>query len=134
MSPERDFAVLDRYLREKLNAQLIALEVMILFTHNKTSLWMAQLSSCEREELFQAARKLAPAFKEKFKGRREEIEQKRRHEMEKRIEENAHKELKVAQEKEKLTIEIQEYGCMGTRREEVDNGLELCETQKKRKF
>ena len=96
MSPERDFAILDWYLREKLNAQLIALEVMILFTHNKTSLWMGQLSSCKGEELFQAARKLAPAFKEKFKGRREEeIEQKRRHEMEKRIEENSRRELKV---------------------------------------
>ena len=114
------------------NAQLIALEAMILFTHNKTSLWMAQLSSREREELFQAARKLAPAFKQKFKGRREEIEQKHRHEMEKRIEENARKALKVAQKKEKLTIESQEYGGMWTRREEVDHGLELCETQKKK--
>ena len=82
VSPERDFAVLNLYLREKPNAQLIALEAMILCTHNKTSLWMAQLFLCEREELFQAARKFAPAFKE---GRKGEIEQNSRHEMEKRI-------------------------------------------------
>lgn len=38
-SPERDFAVLDRLLREKPNAQLISLEAIILFAHNKTSKW-----------------------------------------------------------------------------------------------
>ena len=37
VSPKRDFAVLDRYLREKPNVQLITLEAMILFTHNETS-------------------------------------------------------------------------------------------------
>lgn len=76
VSPERDFAVLDRYLREKPNAQLISLEAMFLFAHNKTSFWIAHLSSDERKEIFQAARKLAPEFKEKFKIRREEIERK----------------------------------------------------------
>ena len=53
--------------------------------------------------------------------------------MEKRIKEIASEVLKVAQEKEKLTIEIQEYGSMWIKREEVDNGLELSETQKKRR-
>ena len=49
VSSERDFAVLHRYLRKKPNAQLILLEAIILF---------------------------APAFKEKSKGRRQEIEMK----------------------------------------------------------
>ena len=48
VSPERDFAVLNRYLRVKPNAQLIALEAMTLHTHNKTSLLMAQLYVKER--------------------------------------------------------------------------------------
>ena len=65
--------------------------------------WMAHLSCGEREELLQAARKLAPEFKEKFKGRRQEIEMKREQDMEKRIEENTHKELRAAQEKENVT-------------------------------
>ena len=103
MSSERDFAVLHRYLRKKPNAQLILLEAIILFAHNKTSFLMAHLSRRVREELLQAARKLAPAFKEKFKGRRQEIEMKREQDMEKRIEENTHKELRAAQEKENVT-------------------------------
>ena len=76
MSSERDFAVLHRYLRKKPNAQLIFLEAIILF-----------------------ARKLAPEFKEKFKGRRQEIEMKREQDMEKRIEENTRKELRARERK-----------------------------------
>ena len=40
---ERDFAKLDRLLREKPNASLLALEGHILFSTNKTSKWLAQL-------------------------------------------------------------------------------------------
>ena len=86
VSPERDFAVLDRFLREKPNAHLISLEAIILFAHNKTSSWIAQLPCDEREELFKAARSLAPSFKEKFKARRQEIESRRKKDIEKRIE------------------------------------------------
>ena len=120
VSSERDFAVLNRYLREKPNAQLISLEAIILFAHNKTSFWMAHLSREEREELFQVALKLAPAFKEKFKGKRQEIEMKRKQDMEKKIEENTRKELRAAQEKENLTKKIQEYGGLWTKRGEVE--------------
>ena len=37
VSPERDFAVLDRFLREKPNAHLISLEAIILFAHDSTA-------------------------------------------------------------------------------------------------
>ena len=104
VSPERDFAILDRFLREKPNAHLISIEAMILFAHNKTSLWMAELSSHERERIYKAARSLAPSFKAKFKMRRQEIEAKRTEDMKRRIEDNARKELKRVREKEILTI------------------------------
>ena len=32
VSPERDFAILDRLLREKPNAHLVALEALLLFS------------------------------------------------------------------------------------------------------
>ena len=38
LAPERDFAILDRLVREKPNAS-VALESMILYSHNKTSSW-----------------------------------------------------------------------------------------------
>ena len=36
-SPERDFAILDRLLREKPNAKLIAIESMMMYRQNKTA-------------------------------------------------------------------------------------------------
>ena len=74
VSPERDFAVLDRVLREKPNASLIALESLILFAHNKTSKWLDECEVSEREKLFKAARMLAPAIKDKFRARKFEIQ------------------------------------------------------------
>ena len=40
VAPERDFEVLDRLFHEKPNAMSIALEAMILFSHNKTASWV----------------------------------------------------------------------------------------------
>ena len=37
---ERDFAQLDRLLREKPNASILSLEAMILFSNNKTAKWL----------------------------------------------------------------------------------------------
>ena len=132
VSPERDFAVLDRLLREKPNAHYIALEAMILFAHNKTSLWMNKLSSDERSKLLEAARTLAPSFKEKFKTRRQELLQRREEDLEKRERNNARKRLKTLKEKESLTKEIQVHG-LWTSRTEVDDGLKLLANQTKKK-
>ena len=40
VSPERDFAMLDRLMTQKPNASYIALESLLLFSHNKTSDWL----------------------------------------------------------------------------------------------
>ena len=69
VSPERDFAMLDRYLREKPNASLVALEALILFSHNKTSSCLGTLSCDKRKALFQAARNLAPSIRRKFQNK-----------------------------------------------------------------
>lgn len=132
VSPERDFAVLDRLLREKPNARLIALEAMILFSHNKTSSWMEQLTDDEREKLMRAARTLAPTIRAKFKARRQELEARREEDLEKRAEAIARKELKVVKEKEKLTKQIEKYG-LWTSREEVEEGIEAFVKQAKKK-
>ena len=68
-SPERDFAVLDRMLREKPNACLSALEAMVLYSHNKSAVWLDQQSHEQRQKLLQAARSLAPVIR-KQKGNR----------------------------------------------------------------
>ena len=74
LAPERDFAVLDRLISQKPNATYIALESVILFSHNKTSEWLKGKSQSERKRLLQAARTLTAVHKSNFRRRREEIE------------------------------------------------------------
>ena len=47
---ERDFAQLDRLLREKPNATTIALEGMILYANNKTRSWLDTKKAEEKSE------------------------------------------------------------------------------------
>ena len=79
VAPERDFAILDRLLHQKPNATSIALEAMILFSHNKTASWLDKQSTKNKEQLFQ----VAPTIKKKYVERKKEIE--------KRCEENLDK-------------------------------------------
>ena len=74
IGPERDFAVLDRMLREKPNANLIALESMILYSHNKTLLWLGQQTCNDRGKLLKAARTRVPTIRAKFKKKRNRSE------------------------------------------------------------
>ena len=78
MVSERDFAKLDRLLREKPNASLLGLEAHILFSTNKTSEWLAQQTMQKRESLLASARKLAPAHRAQFREHLVMIEQQRR--------------------------------------------------------
>ena len=48
VAPERDFAVLDRLLSQKPNANYIALESLLLYSQNKTSKWLSSKSNEER--------------------------------------------------------------------------------------
>lgn len=132
VSPERDFAVLDRLLREKPNATLVALEAMILFSHNKTSSWMEQLTCDERKRLLQAARTLAPTIREKFRARRQEIEARREEALAKKAETIARRQLKEVQQKEKLTKGIETLG-LWTSRDEIEDGLQAFVKQVKKR-
>ena len=66
---ERDFAQLDRLLREKPNAQTVALEGMILFANNKTGAWLQSKSMSEQAAILQLARQAAPQLRDKFRER-----------------------------------------------------------------
>lgn len=122
VAPERDFAVLDRMVREKPNAHVIALESMILYSHNKTSAWLEQKTHQEREVLLKAARTLAPGIHDKFRRRRQEIERRREEALIEKQRIIAQREMKNLQEKEKLTKEIGTVG-LWISRADVENGL-----------
>ena len=54
VSPERDFAALDKVVSEKPNATHIALESLLLYSHNCTSDWLQSKSTEEREKLLRS--------------------------------------------------------------------------------
>ena len=107
---ERDFAKLDRLLREKPNATTLALEGIILFSNNKTARWLREKSTEDREILFAKARKIGPEFKSLYKLRRKQLLEDRAKVLrEKQVALQKLQEKKF-REKEKLTEEIMMYG------------------------
>ena len=123
VAPERDFAVLDRLIREKPNASVVALESTILYSHNKTSVWLEKQSSEDRKKLLDAARMLAPVIRKKFNERRRVIEERRQKMILKRKEDIAHKKMRVTRENEMLTQEIEAVGLWKSKKD-VDRGLQ----------
>ena len=130
---ERDFAKLDRLLREKPNATTIALEGLVLFSNNKTAQWLNEKSFEDREALFKKARKIAPEFKDLYKQRRRKLLEDRAKVL--RDKQLALQKLreKKFREKEKLTEEIMVYG-LWQNESQVTSGLDkLSSTSEKLK-
>ena len=131
ISPERDFAILDGLMSEKPNATYIALEVVILYSHNKTSEWLDAKTTEEKERLLQAARTLTSVHRLNFRKRRDEIIAKRLVAIEEKQEEMRKKKEKELREKEKLTKEVQKVS-LWTTCEEVARGLESLPSKTKK--
>ena len=129
---ERDFAKLDRLLREKPNASLLALEAHILFSTNKTSKWLAQQAIHKQESLLASGRRLAPAHRAQFRERLAVIEQQRRELLQTKQDNIRKKEQKVLQEKEKLTSEIVSIGLWQTK-DDVEQQLLRIKSETKKK-
>lgn len=122
VDPERDFAVLDRMLWEKPNASTVALESFILYSHNRTTHWLEQQSSHDKEKLFQMARTLAPSIREKFKLRTLEILKQREESLAKKQQAIAAKQARIIREKEKLTKDVEQVG-LWLNRGDIGRGL-----------
>ena len=107
---QRDFAKLDRLLREKPNASTLSLEAMVLFSNNRTASWLASKSADEIQWLLQQARTSAPEFKRFYKDRKEKITKDRAQILRaKELALQAARE-KLIKEKERLSHEIMQYG------------------------
>ena len=107
---ERDFAQLDRLLREKPHASTLALEAHILFLNNKTATWIESKSSEERSALMTTARRSAAQHRRKFRERLIQIEEERVKLQQKKETEKRVTERKVILEKEKITSDIVHIG------------------------
>ncbi|XP_048751175.2 uncharacterized protein LOC125662866 [Ostrea edulis] len=66
---ERDFAQLDVLMRLKPSASTTAYESVIMWTNNKTTIWLNSLSDKQRNSIIDDARKSAPEMMEMTKQR-----------------------------------------------------------------
>ena len=129
---ERDFAKVDRLIREKPHASTLAMEAHILFTNNQTSKWLNQKSAADKARMMEEARKNAPRYRKAYQQRVSQIEKdniKRQQEREKKKKEA---ERKCIEMKEKITSEIINFGLWQSVAE-IDSCLEgiKSETQKR---
>ena len=119
---ERDFAQLDRLLRQKPNASTLALEAMILFANNKTASWLKSKSEAEIADLLKTARSKAPEFRKLFQHRREVMLEERAKIQRAKVKAVAEKRARERQEKQKLTEALLESGLWQTN-EQIITGL-----------
>ena len=120
---ERDFAQLDRLLREKPNATIMSIEAMVMFSNNKTPKWIRTLSNEYRTELFKQAREKGPKFRKTFQARRFLLLEERAKIVREKQAAAAKKKIKDRKEKEKLTQEITSLGLWQAI-DQIDAGLE----------
>ena len=69
--------MLDRQVRLKPNATLIALEAVIMYANNQTQEWVEEQTAGDRDKLFALARKKAKFIKKQFHSRWQSIEEQR---------------------------------------------------------
>ena len=129
---ERDFAQLDRLIREKPHSTMLSLEAHILFSNNKTSEWLHNKSKEELKKLMETARKVCPEHKRKFKERLADIAANRLEMQKQRERDKQVAEQRILQEKERITTEIVDHGLWLTTAD-VDDGLASLKSETKKR-
>lgn len=125
---ERDFAKLDRLIREKPHATMLSLEAHILFSNNKTMDWLDSKSPDEVKTLMETARKLVPKHKERFRERLAAIEAYRLEMQKKNQEDKIAAMQRLLLEKERITSDMIKYGLWQSE-SDVNEGLQLAKTE-----
>ena len=111
-NPERDFGILDRLMKVKLKALDLLYEGMIIFTRNNTSKWKDSLTKEKLAEVMKIARELKSNQKDLYLKRKVIIHKTRAERLQSKIAEKTQKEFALTLEKEKLTFQIEEIGCL----------------------
>ena len=129
---ERDFAKLDRLIREKPHSTILALEAHILFSNNKTSLWFASQTPEVQSELMETARRMGHKHKKKFQERLAVIHEKRNDLLKMREQAKHASEQRILLQKEKITSDMVQHGLWQSI-DDIDKNLNQVksETQKR---
>ena len=116
---ERDFAQLDRLLREKPNATTLSLEALILLNNNQTSKWLDEKEASVQAELMAKARKCGLEFKKQYKVRKRRMLEERNEILRAKQAALAHLQEKKVMEKENLMQAMMIYGLWQTKKQIV---------------
>ena len=129
---ERDFAQLDRFVREKPNATSLAIESFIMLGNNKTAQWLSTKPEEERGAILQAAWTLVPKHKEMAKERRLAIQKHKLAELEKQKLEAAKREQRRLQETQKITAALATVSGLWVTEQQATSVLDGMATTKKK--
>ena len=124
---ERDFAQLDRLLREKPNSAIISLEALILFNNNQTYKWLDHKEPSVRAELMANARKCGLEFKKQYKIRKGKMLEERNEILRAKQTALARLQEKKVRVKEHLTQAMMVYGLWQTK-EQISQGIAKCKS------
>ena len=122
---ERDFAQLDRFLREKPNASILSLEALILFCNNKTASWLNDKSPTEHCELLHKARSSSSGLKQQYQVRRKKLIEDRAKLLQAIQASLLRLREKKVREKENLTKAVMKFGLWQNEQHVVDSLAKL---------
>ena len=132
-NPERDFGMLDRFMKLKPKALDIVYEGIIMFTANNTRNWRDSLPKEQFDIAMDFARESKKLQKEVYFKRKMMIHVTRAERLGKNMEERRRKEMNLVLEKERLAKEIEKVGGLWCSKEAAENYLKKLKTEKEKK-
>ena len=125
---ERNFGMLDRFISEKPNANMITYESILMNRTKKTPEWRKILTPEKRSLTMKWARESVSKQYQDFKQRRMEIRKAKNEKRLDKIEQTRKKESRRRLTKEKLCAEISKYGGLWLTEEQIEIKVAEMET------
>ena len=130
---EHNFGMIDRFIREKPNANMITYESIIMNRTNKTPEWQKTLTPEKRSLMSKWAKESVSKQYQDFKQRRMEIRKVKNEKRLDKIEEARKKESRTRLIKEKPCAEISKYGLLWLTEEQIETTVAEMETDSEKR-
>ena len=130
---ERDFAQMDRKVKQKPNISTLAASGMIMYVNNRTGAWLCRKDDESQQRLLQQVVTLAPELVKSFKEKRRDLLQKRIGKQQKvRMEKEVSKQS-AADEKKALTISLSKINGLWDTEESIEDNISNVSVSEQRK-
>ena len=121
---ERDFAHLDRQLKEKPNISTLAVTGTVMFGNNKTGEWLKSLSKEDRDRHMEKARTQAPKLKKKYGEKKKQVSKKICEKMKKKQDDKEKKVQKKSDVTQMLVAKVSKSGGLWESESDMSKALE----------